>query len=151
MKMDEHSTKHDLIRVICEACSTCFNAECPLCGGAKFYFWNNESGLCYSHTGTLIVHSDEEGHSLPVVRSAENDPRQMGPDIKMILDFIEEWVSESPIRKWKLTLDENGWQACVWFNRYKKICFETADINFETCILRSYSEIIKYNAVHLVS
>jgi len=63
------------------------------------------------------------------------------PDIKTMLEVIELWVAETPVRKWKLTLDENGWHACLWFNRYKKMCFETSHKDVENCIARAYQKI----------
>lgn len=141
--MAEKQSSASRVRVICEACALSLHADCQICGGARYYYWDPESGLCYTQSGGLISVNDEAGHNMPVVRRHDSKIFRSNTDVKGMLDAIEEWVAETPVRKWRLTLDENGWQACVWFNRFKKTCFETSNINLEACITRSYSEIMK--------
>jgi hypothetical protein len=79
---------------------------------------------------------------VPVTRSASaRVPKSLS--IEDMLISIELWVLESPIRKWRLTMDEEGWHACIWFNRYKKVCFDTSDPKLEQCIERCYLVIQK--------
>ena len=142
--MESTASKHKRIKVICEACAGYPDTSCPLCAGAKFYFWEPQTGLCFTYSGQPIMFYNNKGEALPVLRNAA--PAVHKQLLQPMLDFIEDWVSETPVRKWKLTLDENGWQSCVWFNRYKRSCFETHDINFESCIARTYYEIKNYQA-----
>ena len=63
------------------------------------------------------------------MREAAQLPQAGELSIKSMLEFIERWVAESPVRKWKMTLDESGWHACVWFNRYTKSCFQSGSFD----------------------
>jgi len=89
----------------------------------------------------------ENGEEISVLKNASAPPIPVEPiqveqgPINEMLTAIEQWVAQAPIRKWKLVLDEQGWHACVWFNQYKKICFDTSDRNLSVCIQRSYSKI----------
>ena len=65
-------------------------------------------------------------------------------DTAQMLRRIEAWVAESPLRKWRLKLDEHGWDSCLWYNRYQGKYFEISNVNLNTCIDCTYSELIKY-------
>jgi hypothetical protein len=133
------------IKVICEACINNYSADCVLCSGSRYYFWDPSSCLCYSGDGQLIQIQDENGDALSVIRKHRYDEERQ-PDFNTMINFIELWVSETPKRKWRLTFDESGWQGCIWFNRFKKICFETSDMNIEKCVYKTYLEILKYTS-----
>jgi hypothetical protein len=137
--------KTSLVKVICEACMQYQDTECILCHGQRFYLWDPNTLLCYAFDGSQIVAAAEDGGKLPVTRQLNTlaSGADDALDMQTMIEFIELWVSETPVRKWKLTFDENGWHGCVWFNRYKKTCFETHDAHLINCIKLSYKEIIK--------
>ena len=140
--MKKAATQNVRVRVICEACIKEHDGECFLCFGHRYYFWDPETRLCYSALGELIEIADNTGQVFSVVRNHETSLKGT-PDVVTMLDYIEIWASESPTRKWKLTCDDDGWQACVWFNRYKKSCFEVSGSSIETCIQKSYFKILE--------
>jgi len=135
----------NLIRVMCEYCLHSQKNECLICNGAKFYFWDAITQLCFSGDGSPLYLENENGEKIHLKRDqAATSSAKF--DIKTMLTYIELWVAETPVRKWKLLLDENGWQACIWFNRYKRTCFETSDVDLEVCITRTYAEILHFQS-----
>ncbi len=138
--MGKSSILISYVKVICEGCIKIHNPECPACRGTRFYFWDPATCYCYSDNGEQMLF-DDNGDLIPVVRQHASSV----PDItaEAMLQFIELWVAETPVRKWKLLLDENGWQSCIWFNRYKHSCVQIAEKDFSLCIRRTYQEIDK--------
>lgn len=133
-------TKEDLMRVICTFCDTGSSesgSECDICHGYRYFLWDPDSYRCFTAELDEVTLEDESGTAIPVLR----DPLvslAYQRSVEVLLNEIEEWVRSSPLRKWKLTLDSDGWHACVWFNRYTKVCFDTSDPVLETCVRLSY-------------
>ncbi len=135
------SVKTSLVRVLCESCIRARDADCELCGGTRFYFWDPATSFCYSDSGVQLVTKNDYGEVLNIVRS---EGRRTGSlAVAEMLEMIERWVTESPVRKWKLILDDTKWQSCLWFNRYKKSCFQASERTFEACIERTFVELLK--------
>lgn len=132
----------NLIKVICIGCAKEAHYDCPICAGSRFHLWDPNTFLCYSNDGTQLFGLSDSGTSVPVTRSAHAS--LVKPlSIEEMLKRVERWVLASPVRKWRLTMDEDGWHACVWFNHYKKHCFDTSDPTLAPCIERCYLEIQK--------
>lgn len=131
-----------LIRVICELCTQTGDLDCSLCRGQRFYLWDPGSFLCYGIDKTPLLSINDLGDQIHVTRrKGESDETRL--DLRSMIEFIELWVKETSIRKWKLVFDESGWHSCVWFNRYKKVCFEASDASMTECVAHSYKEIIR--------
>ena len=138
--MNNNAARELYIKVICEACNRADGSECIVCGGARFYFWDPQTLHCYSKDGTPITALDEDGERLSVTRRGlTHFPLKV--ELKVMVECIELWVREEQVRKWNLTFDETGWQACLWINRYKKICFEFTDENLEKCVAKLYQRL----------
>jgi hypothetical protein len=139
--MGAEAVKTSLVRVICVGCSQNPDAECEICHGARYHLWDPQSFLCYTPDGTPLTVKDDLGNLVHVSKNPEFNQQKSNLAVEAMLGAIELWVSESPVRKWRLTLDEEGWHACVWFNRYKKTCFDTSDTRLDLCVERSFREI----------
>ncbi len=138
--MKNSKAKTSLVRVICERCSHSLTATCRLCGGQRYYLWDPLTFLCYSFNYKPLVVTNDKGDSLPVIRESQSDTQT--PAIESMIKLIEWWVSESAVRKWKLTCDEDGWHSCLWINRYKKTCYESSHRELRESVLNTYNKVI---------
>lgn len=130
-----------LLKVLCEACLRGSSRACTICNGLKFYFWDPSSQRCFLGSGVPMVAQNEFGELVEVVRHHpyNDDTKEISTGIQ--LAAIEKWVAADPVRSWKLSLNDDGWQACIWFNRFKKKCSEKIGKNFEECVMLSFEEI----------
>jgi len=129
----------DFIRVICESCQQDADSGCAICKGCKFYFWDPETLLCYGADRKPIIAENDEGEMVGVVRQATNPAR--GLDLVTMLRFIELWVAESAVRKWKLWVD-GGWNCSVWPDRYKDKPQTFTSDDPERCVADCYKFIM---------
>lgn len=132
-----------LVKVICVACAKTADRNCEFCKGARFHLWDSQTHLCYNCDGKPLIMNDSDGNEIHVRRdpNLQKAPRKL--PVHAMLTAIENWVSESPVRKWRLTLDDEGWHASIWFNRFKKNRVDTSDAHLALCVERSYREIIQ--------
>lgn len=124
-----------LVRVICESCQQSADNHCEICGGSKFYFWDSETLLCYAADGKPLVAQNEAGEMVGVVRQTLMAAKNL--DVATMLRFIELWVSEKPVRKWKLWI-EKGWNCSVWPDRHKDKAQTFSAEDPERCIADCY-------------
>ncbi len=145
--MKKVSDIRSYLRVMCEGCIKESNPDCPACRGARFYLWDPETSFCFTERGEQIFYTDDLGETIPVIRRQACKATRLSTEV--MLEFIESWVSQLPVRKWKLLLDENGWESCVWFHRYKHSCVQISEHDFNKCVQRTYEEIQKRQAPDL--
>ena len=137
--MDATPARKELVRVICESCQQAADAHCEICSGSKFYFWDSETLLCYSADGKPLVAENEQGEMVGLVRQTIQAAR--GLDVATMLRFIELWVSEKSVRKWKLWIDK-GWHCSVWPDRSKDSAQTFVSDDPERCIVDCYKFIM---------
>ena len=129
------------IKVLCEFCLRNVNPICCICSGARYYFWDSESSLCYSASGERLTVVDDQGDQIDIIRLA-NEPPIEKLEIAVLIELMEMWVKASAVRSWKLWLNADGWHACIGFNKFKKQFVQKDGMTPLQCVKESYREVL---------